>query len=110
MTRSDVLIIGAGPTGLVLCALARQARYQSAHQRQDRGAGDDIAGFGGSGANLGTLSPARPRRRGHQARPQDARDQSLGQRSRLTSEANLLVMPNIDAANITFNASKIVAG
>ena len=30
--------------------------------------------------------------------------------SRLTAEANLLLMPNIDAANITFNALKIVAG
>ena len=30
--------------------------------------------------------------------------------SRLTGEANLLVMPNLDAANITFNALKIVAG
>ena len=30
--------------------------------------------------------------------------------SRLTAEANLLVMPNLDAANITFNALKIVAG
>jgi len=29
---------------------------------------------------------------------------------RLTAEANLLVMPNIDAANITFNALKAVAG
>jgi malate dehydrogenase (oxaloacetate-decarboxylating)(NADP+) len=30
--------------------------------------------------------------------------------SRLTAAANLLVMPNLDAANITFNALKIVAG
>jgi malate dehydrogenase (oxaloacetate-decarboxylating)(NADP+) len=30
--------------------------------------------------------------------------------SRLTAEANLLVMPNLDAANITFNVLKIVAG
>jgi len=30
--------------------------------------------------------------------------------SRLSAEANLLVMPNLDAANITFNALKIVAG
>jgi malate dehydrogenase (oxaloacetate-decarboxylating)(NADP+) len=30
--------------------------------------------------------------------------------SRLTDAANLLVMPNIDAANITFNALKIVSG
>ena len=30
--------------------------------------------------------------------------------SGLTAEANLLVMPNLDAANITFNALKIVAG
>ncbi len=30
--------------------------------------------------------------------------------SPLTAEANLLVMPNLDAANITFNALKIVAG
>ena len=29
---------------------------------------------------------------------------------RLTAEANLLVMPNIDAANITYNILKIVAG
>jgi malate dehydrogenase (oxaloacetate-decarboxylating)(NADP+) len=29
---------------------------------------------------------------------------------RLTAEANLLVMPNIDAANITYNVLKIVAG
>jgi malate dehydrogenase (oxaloacetate-decarboxylating)(NADP+) len=30
--------------------------------------------------------------------------------ARLTSEANLLVMPNLDAANITFNALKVVGG
>ena len=30
--------------------------------------------------------------------------------SELTAEANLLIMPNLDAANITFNALKIVAG
>ena len=30
--------------------------------------------------------------------------------SGLSAEANLLVMPNLDAANITFNALKIVAG
>jgi len=30
--------------------------------------------------------------------------------ARLTGEANLLMMPNIDAANITFNALKAVAG
>ncbi len=28
----------------------------------------------------------------------------------LTQEANLLIMPNLDAANITFNTLKIVAG
>ena len=28
----------------------------------------------------------------------------------LTAEANLLMMPNLDAANITFNALKVVAG
>ena len=30
--------------------------------------------------------------------------------SRLTAEANVLVMPNLDAANITFNVLKAVAG
>jgi malate dehydrogenase (oxaloacetate-decarboxylating)(NADP+) len=30
--------------------------------------------------------------------------------SQLTTSANLLIMPNLDAANITFNALKIVAG
>ena len=30
--------------------------------------------------------------------------------SRLTAEANLLVLPNLDAANITYNALKVVAG
>jgi malate dehydrogenase (oxaloacetate-decarboxylating)(NADP+) len=30
--------------------------------------------------------------------------------ARLTAEANLLVMPNLDAANITFNALKVVGG
>jgi malate dehydrogenase (oxaloacetate-decarboxylating)(NADP+) len=30
--------------------------------------------------------------------------------SALTAEANLLVMPNLEAANITFNALKVVAG
>jgi len=30
--------------------------------------------------------------------------------STLTAEANLLVMPNLDAANITFNALKVVSG
>jgi malate dehydrogenase (oxaloacetate-decarboxylating)(NADP+) len=30
--------------------------------------------------------------------------------SRLSDAANLLVMPNIDAANITFNALKTVSG
>ena len=31
-------------------------------------------------------------------------------RSPLTAEANILVMPNLDAANITFNALKVVGG
>src|SRR5215207_4468531 len=30
--------------------------------------------------------------------------------ARLSAEANLLIMPNLDAANITFNALKVVAG
>jgi malate dehydrogenase (oxaloacetate-decarboxylating)(NADP+) len=30
--------------------------------------------------------------------------------ARLTARANLLIMPNLDAANITFNALKVVAG
>jgi malate dehydrogenase (oxaloacetate-decarboxylating)(NADP+) len=30
--------------------------------------------------------------------------------SRLRSNANLLIMPNVDAANITFNAMRIAAG
>jgi malate dehydrogenase (oxaloacetate-decarboxylating)(NADP+) len=30
--------------------------------------------------------------------------------SRLTTEANLLIMPNVDAANIAFNLLKVVAG
>ena len=30
--------------------------------------------------------------------------------ARLSAEANLLIMPNLDAANATFNALKIVAG
>ncbi len=30
--------------------------------------------------------------------------------SRLTAEANLLVMPNLDAANITFNSLRVVSG
>ena len=36
-------------------------------------------------------------------------DQAMPE-SRLTGAANLLIMPNLDAANITFNALKIVAG
>jgi malate dehydrogenase (oxaloacetate-decarboxylating)(NADP+) len=30
--------------------------------------------------------------------------------SRLTTDANLLIMPNIDAANITYNALRVIAG
>ena len=30
--------------------------------------------------------------------------------SRLTTDANLLIMPNVDAANITYNALRMVAG
>jgi malate dehydrogenase (oxaloacetate-decarboxylating)(NADP+) len=30
--------------------------------------------------------------------------------SRLTGEANLLIMPNLDAANITFSCLRVVAG
>jgi len=30
--------------------------------------------------------------------------------SRLTGDANLLVMPNVDAANITYNALRVTAG
>jgi len=30
-------------------------------------------------------------------------------KSRLTGQANLLIMPNLDAANITFNALKVLA-
>ena len=37
------------------------------------------------------------------------RDQEF-QDSRLTEEANLLIMPNIDAANITYNALRVTAG
>jgi malate dehydrogenase (oxaloacetate-decarboxylating)(NADP+) len=36
--------------------------------------------------------------------------QRVSPKARLTAEANLLVMPNLDAANITFNALKVVAG
>jgi malate dehydrogenase (oxaloacetate-decarboxylating)(NADP+) len=37
------------------------------------------------------------------------RDQEFSD-SRLTEEANLLIMPNIDAANITYNALRVTAG
>ena len=37
------------------------------------------------------------------------RDQEFAD-SRLTTDANLLVMPNIDAANITYNALRVTAG
>jgi malate dehydrogenase (oxaloacetate-decarboxylating)(NADP+) len=37
------------------------------------------------------------------------RDQEFAD-SRLTEDANLLVMPNIDAANITYNALRVTAG
>jgi malate dehydrogenase (oxaloacetate-decarboxylating)(NADP+) len=30
--------------------------------------------------------------------------------SRLTADANLLIMPNVDAANITYNALRVTAG
>src|SRR4029077_8738575 len=30
--------------------------------------------------------------------------------SRLTTDANLLIMPNVDAANITYNALRVTAG
>jgi malate dehydrogenase (oxaloacetate-decarboxylating)(NADP+) len=47
---------------------------------------------------------------GDAALSQDIRDRLLPEQSTLTGEANLLVLPNIDAANILFNVLKMTGG
>uniref|UniRef100_UPI0005BBE955 phosphate acyltransferase n=1 Tax=Azohydromonas australica TaxID=364039 RepID=UPI0005BBE955 len=47
---------------------------------------------------------------GDAALSQDVRDRLLPEQSTLTGEANLLVLPNIDAANILFNVLKMTGG
>ncbi|MDZ5458894.1 NADP-dependent malic enzyme [Azohydromonas lata] len=47
---------------------------------------------------------------GDAALSQDIRDRMLPEQSTLTGEANLLVLPNIDAANILFNVLKMTGG
>ena len=47
--------------------------------------------------------------RGDSALSKTVRDQVF-QESRLTTDANLLIMPNVDAANITYNVLRVTAG
>ena len=47
--------------------------------------------------------------RADSALSKNIRDQEFPE-SALTEDANLLVMPNIDAANITYNALRVTAG
>jgi malate dehydrogenase (oxaloacetate-decarboxylating)(NADP+) len=47
---------------------------------------------------------------GDAALSQDIRDRFLPEQSSLSGEANLLVLPNIDAANILFNVLKMTGG
>ena len=59
-----------------------------------------------------TRARARGRRRDARRRGavQARRSTARAATRALTAEANLLIMPNLDAANITFNVLKIVAG
>ena len=69
-------------------------------------------------AHSATLIPNRTSAKAYVSRPSrsDARSLSKGildrvlPGSRLSGAANLLVMPSLDAANITFNALKVVSG
>ena len=78
MTQSDVLIVGAGPTGLVLALWLTKLGVKVRIIDKTAGARHDLAGPGGSGAHARTLPPARPRRCRGRPRPQGARRQSLG--------------------------------
>ena len=60
MMQSDVLIIGAGPTGLVLALWLTKLGVEGPYRRQDGGARHDLTGLGGSGADARTLPAARP--------------------------------------------------
>ena len=69
MTRHQVLIVGAGPTGLVLALWLAKQGVSVRIIDKTRSAGHDLAGAGGAGAHAGALPPARPRRRGRRPRP-----------------------------------------
>ena len=82
MSDTQVLIIGAGPTGLVL-ASGCQRRATGPPHRQDRRARHHLAGVGRAGADAGALPAVWPGRaalrRGAQARGR----QSLGARPKV---------------------------
>ena len=78
MSGQLVLIIGAGPTGLVLALWLTRLGVQRADHRQDRRAGNHLARGGRAGAHPGTLSTARPFRRGRRGRRQGGGPQPLG--------------------------------
>ena len=89
--------VGRAPVALELRQLRRAVRGQDA-----RGAVDDPRA---------RAEPARSRARC--ARTRRCRRPSAIRSSRtrcLTEDANLLIMPNVDAANITYNALRVTAG
>jgi 2-polyprenyl-6-methoxyphenol hydroxylase-like FAD-dependent oxidoreductase len=80
MRQSDVLIIGAGPTGLVLALWLTKLGVNVRIVDKTAEPRHDLARAGGSSAYPRTLSAARPRRLCRGARPQGARRQSMGER------------------------------
>ena len=79
MTQSDVLIVGAGPTGLVLALWLTKLGVKVRIVDKTAGAGHHVARPRRAGAHARALPAARPRRRGGRARPPGARGQSLGE-------------------------------
>ena len=80
MTACDVLVVGAGPTGLVLALWLTKLGAKVRIVDKTDGARDDVARARRAGAHARTLPPARSRRRRRRARAQSARDQLLGAR------------------------------
>ena len=80
MEQSDVLIVGAGPTGLVLALWLTKPASGCASSTRPR-ARHHLARAGGAGAHARALPAARPRRRGRRAGPPGAAPSISGSRA-----------------------------
>ena len=85
-------------------AVAQQLRHQ-----QPAVGGEDARGAGAAAARARLARGRRRDARRHRARRRTTAHELMPD-SPLTGEANLLVLPNIDAANITYNLLKTAAG